>query len=138
MDGFDVVPSVPVVVGDDPVACAELVRWYTALYLGGMGSREQNFYHRQASRMGFGDAAREVQDLYLAGRHRDAAAAVPYAFIDRTSLLGPAERIADRMRAYADSGVTTLSVSLFVADADTGVATLRTVVEAASRAGLSG
>ncbi len=76
-------------------ACAELVRWYAALYIGGMGSREQNFYNELAVRMGYGDAAREVQDLYLAKRQRDAAAAVPLEFIDRTSLLGPKERIAD-------------------------------------------
>src|SRR5438552_7000609 len=113
VEGFDVVPSVPVVIGDDVAACAELVRWYAALYVGGMGSREQNFYNQLAVRMGYADAAREVQDLYLARRHRDAAAAVPLEFIDRTSLLGPVERIAARMREYAAAGVTTLSVSLF-------------------------
>ena len=80
------------------------MRWYAALYVGGMGSREQNFYNQLATRMGYGDAAREVQDLYLAKRHRDAAAAVPLEFIDRTSLLGPKERIADRMREYAAAG----------------------------------
>ncbi len=86
---FDVVPTVPVVVGDDVQACAEPVRHYAALYVGGMGSREQNFYNQLASRMGYEDAAREVQDLYLARAHRDAAAAVPFEFIDRTSLIGP-------------------------------------------------
>lgn len=135
--GFDVVPSVPVVVGEDPAACAELVRWYAALYVGGMGSREQNFYFQLAVRMGYGDAAREVQDLYLARRHRDAAAAVPFEFIDQTSLLGSRERIADRLAAYAASGVTTLSVSVFAADAESGAATLRTVAEAAERAEVS-
>ena len=125
MDGFDVVPTVPVVVGDDVAMCAELVRWYAALYLGGMGSREQNFYNELATRMGFGDAAREVQDLYLAKRQRDAAAAVPLEFIDRTSLLGPVDRIADGMRAYAAAGVTTLSVGLFAGDAESAMATLR-------------
>src|SRR5213076_1086964 len=59
LDGFDVVPSVPLVVGDDVAACAELVRWYAALYVGGMGSREQNFYNQLAVRMGYADAARE-------------------------------------------------------------------------------
>ncbi len=130
MDDFDVVPAVPVVVGEDPVACAELVRWYAALYVGGMGSREQNFYHRLATRMGYGAAAREVQDLYLAKRHRDAAAAVPFEFIDRTSLLGPVERIASRMREYAAAGVTTLAVSVFAADPQEGISTLRAVAEA--------
>jgi F420-dependent oxidoreductase-like protein len=134
--GFDVVPTVPVVVGDDVANCAELVRWYAALYVGGMGSREQNFYNQLATRMGYGDAAREVQELYLAKRQRDAAAAVPLEFIDRTSLLGPKERIAERMREYAGAGVTTLSVSLFVADADSGIETLRTCAEALDLAGV--
>ncbi|WBB77059.1 LLM class F420-dependent oxidoreductase [Micromonospora sp. WMMD1128] len=134
--GFDVVPSVPVVVGDDVATCAELVRWYAALYVGGMGSREQNFYNQLATRMGYGDAAREVQDLYLAKQQRAAAAAVPMEFIDRTSLLGPKERIAERMREYAAAGVTTLSVTLFVADRDSGVQTLRTVAEALDLSGV--
>lgn len=136
LSGFDVVPSVPVVIGDDVANCAELVRWYAALYLGGMGSRQQNFYNQLATRMGYGEAAREVQDLYLARRHRDAAAAVPLELIDRTSLLGPKERIADRMREFAAAGVTTLSVTLFVADRDSGVQTLRTVAEALDLAGV--
>jgi F420-dependent oxidoreductase-like protein len=139
--GFDIVPTVPVVIGDDAspagiASCAELVRWYAALYVGGMGSREQNFYNQLATRMGYGDAARQVQDLYLAKRQRDAAAAVPLEFIDRTSLLGPKERIAERMREYAASGVTTLSVSLFVGDVDESVRTLRTVAEALDLAGV--
>ena len=140
--GFDVVPSVPVVVGDDSspagiAACAELVRAYAALYVGGMGSRQQNFYNQLATRMGYGDAARRVQDLYLAGRQRDAAAAVPLEFIDRTALLGPKERIAERMREYADAGVTTLSVSPFAADAAGGIRTLRTCAEALGLAGVA-
>lgn len=130
LTGFDVVPSVPVVIGDDPEMCAELVRWYAALYIGGMGSREKNFYNELATRMGFGEAAREVQDLYLSGHQRDAAAAVPFEFIDRTSLLGPVSRVAERMREFADSGVTTLAIALFTGDADSGRETLRSVAEA--------
>jgi F420-dependent oxidoreductase-like protein len=136
MDGFDVVPSVPVVVGDDISACADVLRWYAALYVGGMGSREQNFYNQLATRMGYGDAAREVQDLYLAKRQRDAAAAIPLEFIDRTSLLGSPERIAGRLRDYAASGVTTLSVSLFAADAESGIATLRQLAHALELSGV--
>ncbi|MEV4617620.1 LLM class F420-dependent oxidoreductase [Asanoa sp. NPDC049573] len=135
-EGFDVVPSVPVVVGDDVAMAAELIRWYAALYVGGMGSRKQNFYNDLAVRMGYADAAKTVQDLYLDKRQRDAAAAVPLEFIDRTSLLGPKERIADRLKAYAESGVTTLSVSPFVADAESGVQTLRTVAEALEMSGV--
>jgi F420-dependent oxidoreductase-like protein len=135
-DGFDIVPTVPVVVGDDVAMCAELVRWYAALYVGGMGSREQNFYNRLATRMGYADAAREVQELYLTKRQRDAAAAVPLEFIDRTSLLGPVDRIAERMRAYAQAGVTTLSVSLFAADRESGITTLRQAAEALDKSGV--
>ncbi|GII22511.1 LLM class F420-dependent oxidoreductase [Planosporangium mesophilum] len=136
LTGFDVVANVPVVIGDDVDMCAELVRAYAALYIGGMGSREKNFYNQLATRMGYGDAAREVQDLYLAKRHRDAAAAVPMEFIDRTSLLGPVDRIAERMRAYAEAGVTTLSTVLFVGDAESGIQTLRQLSEAYAKSGV--
>ncbi len=136
MIGFDVVPTVPVVVGDDVAMCAEPVRWYAALYVGGMGSREKNFYNQLATRMGFGDAAREVQDLYLGKRQRDAAAAVPLEFIDRTSLLGPVDRIADGLRAYAEAGVTTLSVSCFAGDSESAISTMRQVADALDRSGV--
>ena len=137
LTGFDVVASVPVSLGDDIGFCAELVRPYAALYVGGMGSREQNFYNQLAVRMGFTDAAREVQDLYLDRKVREAAAAVPQEFIDRTSLLGPKERVAERMAQYAAAGVTTLAVTLFVADRESGVATLRSVAEAYEASGVA-
>jgi F420-dependent oxidoreductase-like protein len=141
--GFDVVPTVPVVLGDDVEACAEPVRGYAALYIGGMGSREQNFYNQLACRMGYADAAAEIQELYMARRHRDAMAAVPAEFIDRTTLLGPPARIADRLTAYAEAGVTTLAVAPYpppgVSDPramlEHALHTLRTVAEAAGTAG---
>jgi F420-dependent oxidoreductase-like protein len=135
MSTFDIVASVPVVFGDDPQMCAELVRWYAALYIGGMGSREKNFYNQLATRMGYGEAAREIQEHYLSGRQRDAAALVPFEFIDATSLLGPVERVAERMRRYRDSGVTTLAVTPFTGDADSGREALRMVAEAFERSG---
>ncbi len=135
--GFDVVPSVPVVAGDDVAACADIVRPYAALYVGGMGSRERNFYNDLAVRMGYPDAARTVQDLYLNRQVRDAAGAVPQEFIDRTSLLGPAGRMADRMREYAAAGVTTLSVTPFAADRETSLRTLHRVAEAFEASGVA-
>ncbi len=108
---FDVVASVPLSVGADPRACADPVRPQAALYVGGMGSREQNFYNQLAVRMGFAEAAATVQDLYLARRHRDAMAAVPYEFIDATSLLGPRGRLAERLSELAAAGVTTCAVA---------------------------
>jgi len=137
MGGFDVVPTVPVLVGDDLDAAADLARAYSALYIGGMGSREQNFYNQLAVRMGYEEAADRIQELYLAKQHRDAAAAVPFEFIDRTSLIGPVERIADRLPAYAEAGVTTLSVATYAPTLDQRVATLRTMVDAVERAGLA-
>ncbi len=137
LDGFDVTPSVPVALGDDVAACADALRPHAALYVGGMGSREQNFYNQLAVRMGYADAAREVQDLYLDRKPREAAAALPQDFIDATSLIGPADRIADRLRAYADSGVTTLSITPFSPDLASGLATLRAVADAAERAGVA-
>jgi F420-dependent oxidoreductase-like protein len=108
---FDIAPTVPLVVADDPVAAADAVRDQVALYVGGMGSREQNFYHASACRMGYEAAAETIQDRYLAGDRRGAAAAVPYALIDATSLLGDRGRLAERMAAYADAGVSTLAIS---------------------------
>jgi F420-dependent oxidoreductase-like protein len=136
LDGYDVVPTAPVVVGDDVQAAADSVRGYAALYIGGMGSREQNFYNALARRMGFDAAADRIQDLYLAKNYSAAAAAVPFEFIDRTSLLGPVERIADRMQAYAEAGVTTLTVAPYSEGLDARIAMLRTVVDAAARAGV--
>jgi F420-dependent oxidoreductase-like protein len=136
MAGFDVVPTVPVVFGDDLEACAEPLRHYAALYVGGMGSREQNFYNRLAVRMGYGEAAAQVQDLYLAKQHRDAAAAVPFEFIDRTSLIGPVERVRDRLAAYAEAGVTTLSVASYAGSLEERVGALRTLADALDASGL--
>jgi F420-dependent oxidoreductase-like protein len=136
--GFDVVPTVPVVLGDDLEACAAPVRAYSALYVGGMGSRTANFYNRLAVRMGYGDAAERVQQLYLDRRPREAAAAVPLDFVDRTALIGPVERVRDRLHAYAESGVTTLSVALYAGPLDGRLATLRAVCEAVEQAGLAG
>lgn len=113
LDGFDIVPTVPVALGDDVDACSDLVRAYTALYIGGMGSREKNFYNDLAHRLGFGEEADVVQDLFLAKKHREAAAAVPAELIRQTSLVGPDDVVIDRIRRYAEAGVTTLAVSPF-------------------------
>ncbi len=136
LDGFDVVASVPLSVGADPRACADPVRPYAALYLGGMGSREQNFYNALAVRMGFADAAATVQDLYLGRRHRDAMAAVPYEFIDATSLLGPREKLAEQLGALAAAGVTTCAVAPIGRSVEEKLHALTTVAQAFELAGV--
>jgi F420-dependent oxidoreductase-like protein len=135
MTGFDVAATVPVVIGDDLAACADPVRQYASLYIGGMGSRDQNFYNDLACRMGFADAAARVQDLYLARDYAGAAAAVPQEFIDATSLIGPVDRVADRMVEFAEAGVTTLSVSAYGDTPDERIASLRAAAEALDKSG---
>lgn len=136
MSTFDISATVPMVVGDDVAACADLVRPYCALYLGGMGSRDKNFYNQLAVRMGYGEAAARVQDRFLARDYAEAAAAVPLEFIDSTSLIGPVERIADRMVAFAEAGVTTLTVHCAQSTLDAKIETLRAAVRAAELAGI--
>ena len=89
-----------------------------------MGARGQNFYNDLVCRYGYEDAARKIQDLYLAGNKRDAAAAVPDAFIDDVALVGPKERIGERLDAFRESGATTLLVSTRDANALRAVAEL--------------
>ena len=136
MDGFDVVPSMPIVVGDDPRACADPIRWYAALYVGGMGSREKNFYNQLAVRMGYEEAAKEIQDRYLARDYDGAGAAVPFDFLDATALLGSKERIADKMQVLAASGVTTLTVTPSSGGMEEKKAALKTAVEALELSGV--
>lgn len=129
LDGFDIVPTVPVVVTDDVEMGAAAVAAYSALYIGGMGSKEKNFYNHLACRMGFEGEAARVQELFLAGQHRDAAEAVPFEFIDATALIGPADRIRKRVARYADAGVTTLGVSPFALTIEERMETLRLMAD---------
>lgn len=137
MTGFDVAPTVPVVVHDDLEQAALPVRAYTALYLGGMGSKKHNFYNALAARMGFQAQAAKVQSLFLDGRHRAAAAAVPQELIDTTALIGPGARIRDRLHAYAEAGVTTLNVAAMAPSLEERLAALRTVTQALDESGLA-
>lgn len=129
LDGFDIVPTVPVVLTDDVAEGLRRVAPYSALYIGGMGSREQNFYNQLACRMGFEKEAEVIQDLYLAGRHRDAADAVPDEFLDATTLVGNRTRIAERVQRYADAGVTTLTVAPYSRDLEEGARLLQTMAD---------
>ena len=106
--GFDIAPLVPVVVADDVQACRDMLKPLLALYVGGMGARGQNFYTRLAQRYGYEEAAAEIQDLYLEGKKGEAAMAVPDALVDEIALVGDRARIADRLAAWQECGVTTL------------------------------
>jgi alkanesulfonate monooxygenase SsuD/methylene tetrahydromethanopterin reductase-like flavin-dependent oxidoreductase (luciferase family) len=138
MDGFDVVPTVPVVIGDDVQACADVLRPNAALYVGGMGSRETNFYNQLAGRMGFEDEAGEIQALYMAKDYRGAAGAVPFGFLDQTALIGPCDRIRDRLSAYAEAGVTTLTITPSAPSIEDRMAALGVMTEILEESGHSG
>jgi hypothetical protein len=101
-----------------------------------MGSREKNFYNELAVRMGFGETAAMVQDLYLNRRHRDAMAAVPFDFIDQTSLLGDRDRIADRLQLLAASGVTTCALVPYGASVEEKLNAMTVAAEALERSGV--
>jgi F420-dependent oxidoreductase-like protein len=105
-----------VAITDDPTMARAVVRQMLALYLGGMGSREQNFYNRLVQRYGFVDEAVAVQDLYLAGRRDEAAAAVPDALIDDLAAIGDAAAVKDKLAQFAAAGVDVLMVSLLAFD----------------------
>jgi F420-dependent oxidoreductase-like protein len=131
LDAFDIAPTVNVNITDDVAGARDAVRPFMALYVGGMGSREKNFYNTLVQRYGFEDAAKEVQDLYLEGKKEEAAAALPDALIDLVSLVGPADRVRERLRAYADAGVGTLGVSPMAWTREERIRQLRLVAELA-------
>jgi len=107
-EGWDLAAHVPVVVADDVQAARDFIKPLLALYVGGMGARGQNFYNRLAQRYGYEEAAAAVQDLYLEGKKGEAAAAVPDALVDEVALVGDRARIAERVAAFRDCGVSTL------------------------------
>jgi F420-dependent oxidoreductase-like protein len=131
LNEFDIAPTVNVFVTDDAAAARDAMRPFLALYVGGMGSRKQNFYNQLVQRYGFEDAAREVQDLYLEGKREEAMAALPDKLIDLVSLCGPADRVRERLAVYRDAGVGTLGVTPLAWDKAGRLEQLRLVAELA-------
>lgn len=101
---FDVAPFVTVAMNDDLDAAYDSLRPWLALYIGGMGAKNKNFYHEYATRMGYGEAADQIQDLYLSGKKAEAEALVPNALLDDVSLIGPRERIIERLGPWKEAG----------------------------------
>jgi F420-dependent oxidoreductase-like protein len=132
LDGFDIAPGVSVHISDDLETARNFMRPALALYVGGMGSREQNFYNALVREYGFDEAAGEIQELYLAGKREEAMAAVPDALIDLVSLVGPREMVAERLAAYRDAGVGTLLVSPLGHTREQQFEQLRTLAELAA------
>ncbi len=107
-EGFDIAPTVHVVMGDDVNTCRNQIKPMLALYIGGMGAKGKNFYYDIASRYGYEAAAAQIQQFYLSGKKPEAIAAVPDALVDEVALCGPRERIAERLAAWKDCGITTM------------------------------
>jgi F420-dependent oxidoreductase-like protein len=120
---FDMAPTVGVSMGDDLEACWNSQKPTLALYVGGMGAKGRNFYFDLACRYGYEDAAQTIQALYLNGKKQEAIAAVPNQLVDEVTLCGPRARIAERLDAWKEAGVTTLICNT------TDPSTLRTVAE---------
>jgi len=126
IDQFDIAPTVSVVINDNLDICYNMLRPMLALYVGGMGARGKNFYYDLAVRYGFEAAATEIQDLYLSGDKGAAMARVPAELIDAVALVGPRERVRERLALWRNSPVTTLNMTVF------DVETLRAMVELAA------
>ncbi len=120
---FDIAPTVNVVIQDNLDIAYNMLRPLLALYVGGMGAKGKNFYHDLATRYGYGAAADEIQELYLSGRQPEAMMAVPPALIDEVALVGPKERVRERLALWRAAPIQTLNITVF------DVASLRTMVE---------
>ncbi len=107
---FEIASTVTVVLNDDLQQAMLPVKMSLSFYLGGMGAKAENFHVQLMDRLGWGEAALRVQDLFLSGKRAEAVAAVPDELADEIALLGPAERIRDRLQAWKESPVTTLLV----------------------------
>ncbi|HYB36112.1 MAG TPA: LLM class F420-dependent oxidoreductase [Mycobacterium sp.] len=118
---LDVMVGASLAIGDDVDERLAWAKPQLALYIGGMGAKRRNFYHSLATRYGFGEVANRIQELYLAGRKKEAIHAVPDELVRAISLIGPRGFVAERVAAFADAGVTTLLVNLLAADRDESV-----------------
>jgi F420-dependent oxidoreductase-like protein len=107
-EGFEIAAGVSVLVGDDVASLRDALKPHIALYVGGMGAKGKNFYNSLISRYGWEAEAARIQDLYLDGHQREAIAAVPDELVDAVALVGPKERIRDRLEAWRETPVTTL------------------------------
>jgi F420-dependent oxidoreductase-like protein len=132
LEGFDIAPTVSVFVTDDLAAARDAMRPFIALYVGGMGSREQNFYNDIVRRYGFEAEAKTIQDLYLEGKREEAMAAIPDRLIDAVSLCGPRDVVRERLAVYRDAGVGTLGVTPVAFTLEDRLTQLRLVAELAA------
>jgi F420-dependent oxidoreductase-like protein len=131
LDGFDIAPTVNVFITDDLEGARNAMRPFIALYVGGMGSRKQNFYNNLVCRYGFEEQAKVIQDFYLEGKREEAMAAIPEALIDTVSLCGPKDLVRERLAVYREAGVGTLGITPIAFSKDDRLEQLRLLAEIA-------
>ncbi|MBV9996616.1 MAG: LLM class F420-dependent oxidoreductase [Caulobacteraceae bacterium] len=112
LEKFYIRGGVGVRITDDVKAALAAEKAHIALYAGGMGARSINFHKEAMVKRGFGEAADRIQELFLAGRKEEAAAAVPDEYVDEEYLVGPQARIAERYKAWRDSGLSELAIRM--------------------------
>jgi F420-dependent oxidoreductase-like protein len=132
LEGFEMAPTVQSYVSDDREMARNLMRPGLALYIGGMGSRKQNFYNNLVKRYGFEEAAEDIQNLYLDGKKAEAGEAIPAELIDQITLCGPKDFVRERIAAFRDAGVGTLMVSPMAFTTEDRIEQLRAVAELAA------
>ena len=132
LESFDIAPTVNVFITDDLEGARNAMRPFVALYVGGMGSRQKNFYNNLVQRYGFADEAKTIQDLYLEGKREEAMAAIPDKLIDTVSLCGPADVVRERLDVYRDAGVGTLGITPIAFTAEERLTQLRLLAELAA------
>ncbi|MBS4728903.1 LLM class F420-dependent oxidoreductase [Mycobacterium sp. SM1] len=116
LGALDIMVGAALAVGENADERLAWIKPQLALYVGGMGAKNRNFYHNLATRYGFGGVADRIQELYLAGRKKEAIDMVPDELARAISLIGPRGFIAERVAAFADAGVTTLLINTLAAD----------------------
>lgn len=130
IDDFEIYVSQPVVPGNDLDACRDQVRPYLALYIGGMGAKGQNFHKNAVDRYGYEEATDRIQDLFLAGKREDAAAAIPKELIDELALIGPKEHMRDQLEHWKALEIDfTLLVGLDARNSDRQMKVIRDLTE---------
>src|SRR5690606_16389955 len=129
---LDLIASMPLAIGDDVADLVEVGRDMAALYIGGMGAKSKNFYNDLARRYGYEKEAEQIQDLYLAGKKKEAAALVPRELLEKTSLIGSEGYIRERIALMREVGVTTLCVTPMAATHEERVRLIERIKELVS------
>jgi F420-dependent oxidoreductase-like protein len=129
LDDFRIMPTVNVFITEDVEAARNATRPFIALYVGGMGSREKNFYNSLVQRYGFEEEAKDVQDLYLAGKRDEAMARLSDELIDTVSIVGPKDKVREKLQVFREAGVDTLGVTPLAFDKEGRLEQLRLLAE---------